>query len=76
MTKHPFDSDFWKNHLQHELTYLSIRQEKAEKYLKEVRSEIDPRISDDDIMLGYDMGLDMVAKAVEFITEYDKNNEK
>lgn len=76
MTKHPFDSDFWKNHLQPEFSYLSIRQQKAEKYLKDVRSEIDPRISNDDIMTGYDMGLDMVAKAAEFITEYDKNNTK
>jgi hypothetical protein len=76
MAKHPFDSDFWKNHLQPEFTYLAIRQEKVEKYLKEVRSEIDPRISDSDIMTGYDMGLDMVAKAAEFIAEYDKNDKK
>jgi hypothetical protein len=76
MTKHPFDSDFWKNHLQPEFAYLTIRQENAEKYLKEVRSEIDPRISDNDIMTGYDLGLDMVAKTAEFITEYDKNKSK
>jgi hypothetical protein len=73
MTKHPFDSDFWKNHLQPEFSYLAIRQEKAEKYLKKVRSEIDPRISDNDIMTGYDYGIDVVAKASEVIAEYEKN---
>ena len=57
---------------QPEFTHLRNRQEKQFKYLAEVREQIDLRISDDDIMVGCDYGLDMVSVAKEFINKLDK----
>ena len=55
-----------------EFPYLAKRQEKQFEYLKKVRHLIDPRISDEDIMTGYDYGLDMVALSQEKIKEYEQ----
>jgi hypothetical protein len=55
-----------------EFPYLAKRQEKQFEYLKKVRHSIDPRISDEDIMTGYDYGLDMVALAHKKIKEYEQ----
>lgn len=57
-----------------EFPLLRKRQEKQFEYLKRVRKEIDPRISDEDIITGCDYGLDMVSVSKEFINKLDNNH--
>lgn len=56
-----------------EFPLLEKRQDKQFEYLKRVRDKIDPRISDMDIMTGYDYGIDMEAFAHEFLIKNRKN---
>lgn len=56
-----------------EFPLLEKRQEKQFQYLKRVRDKIDSRISDEDIMTGYDYGIDMEIFAYDFIIENRKN---
>lgn len=55
-----------------EFPLLEKRQDKQFEYLKRVRDKIDPRISDMDIMTGYDYGIDMEAFAHEFLIKIEK----
>lgn len=55
-----------------EFSYLEKRQEIQYQYLKEVRHLIDPRISDSDIMMLHDLGLDAVSVCAEKVKEFDE----
>jgi hypothetical protein len=54
-----------------EFPYLAKRQEIQFEYLKSVRHLIDSRISDSDIMMLRDMGIDAVALCKEKIKSYE-----
>ena len=56
-----------------EFPLLEKRQDKQFEYLKRVRDKIDPRISDMDIMTGYDYGINMEIFAYNFIIKNRKN---
>ena len=56
-----------------EFPYLEIRQQIQLKYLSENRHLIDPRISDDDIMMLRDMGIDAVSFCREKVHQYVKD---
>lgn len=59
-----------------EFPLLEKRREKQFQYLKRVRDKIDSRISDEDIMTGYDYGIDMEIFAHELIIKNDLNESK
>lgn len=59
-----------------EFPYLEKRQEIQFQYLKEVRHLIDPRISDSDIMMLRDFGLDAVSVCAEKVKEFDEKQNK
>jgi len=55
-----------------EFPYLAKRQEIQFEYLKRVRHLIDSRISDNDIMILRDLGLDVVSICKEKIKSYEQ----
>lgn len=55
-----------------EFSYLAKRQEIQFEKLKEYRPLIDPRISDLDICMLIDMGVDGVAYCAEKVKEHDE----
>jgi hypothetical protein len=59
------------NLLDPEFSYLDKRLDIQFEKLKEIRHLIDPRISDSDIRILIDMGIDAVSICAEKIKEYD-----
>lgn len=59
-----------------EFPHLRNRQEIQFQYLKEVRHLIDPRISDSDIMMLRDLGVDAVSVCAEKVKEFDEKQNK
>ncbi len=55
-----------------EFSYLEKRLVFQFEKLKEIRHLIDPRVSDSEIRMLIDMGLDAVAMCAEKIKEYDE----
>jgi len=55
-----------------EFPLLEKRQKKQFEYLRKVRDKIDLRISDKDIMCGYDMGFDMEVVTHDFFVKKHK----
>ena len=59
-----------------EFPYLDKRQEIQLQYLKEVRHLIDTRISDSDIMMLRDLGIDAVSMCAQKVKEFDEKQNK
>jgi hypothetical protein len=63
-----------KNFTDNEFFYFIKRQELQFEYLKRARNKIDYRISDADIMMLYDMGIDAISYCQEVIKKSTPNN--
>ena len=59
-----------------EFPILRRRQEITFEYLKRVRHLIDPRVSDEDIMMLRDYGLDAISFCAEKIKKIDNKQEE